>query len=188
MKPHWTDSWPSRCLGGLGPTLYFIPEDYGQIVTYSAGQLKNNLLMLAPLEWYEERFPRGKNVDWVQRGQRAREGIEAGRHVPARPAARPRLLARRREAADPPRRPVAASGRQEVHRTGDLHRGWPDLSATAPPRGAGSQDPAGEILEVGSVAVRETAVGECRLGRTVRRMDRPGAAVRAFVVAPAHLG
>ena len=65
MKPHWTDSFPSRCLGGLGPTLHFIPEDYGQIVTYSSGQLlKNNLMMLAPLEWYGEHFSRGKNVDW----------------------------------------------------------------------------------------------------------------------------
>ena len=65
-EPHWTDSWPSRCLGGLGPTLYFIPEDYGQIVTFSAGQLqKNNLMLLAPIEWYAEHFPRGKNVDWA---------------------------------------------------------------------------------------------------------------------------
>ena len=65
MKPHWTDSWPSRCLGGLGPTLYFIPEDYGQIITYSAGQLqKNNLMMLALIEWYKVHFPYGKGVWW----------------------------------------------------------------------------------------------------------------------------
>ena len=64
---HWTDSFPSRLLGGLGPTLYFIPSDYGQIVTYSSvHSLKNNLLMLAPKEWYAEHFPRGQNVDWVR--------------------------------------------------------------------------------------------------------------------------
>ena len=64
---HWTKSFPSRCLGGRGQTLYFVPAGYGQIVTYSSvHSLKSNLLMLAPKEWYAEHFPRGQNVDWVR--------------------------------------------------------------------------------------------------------------------------
>ena len=82
---HWTESWPSRCLGGLGPTLHFIPEDYGQIVTYSSGQLlKNNLMMLAPLEWYAEQFPRGKNVDWDSAVNANRQRMAGSRRI--RPA------------------------------------------------------------------------------------------------------
>ena len=65
MNPTGPTRGQSRCLGGLGPTLYFIPEDYGQIVTYSAGQLqKNNLMMLAPIGWYKQHFPHGNGVWW----------------------------------------------------------------------------------------------------------------------------
>ena len=65
---HWTESFPSRFLGGLDSTMYFIPEAYGQVVTYSAGQLqqRGNLMMLAPTKWYAKHFPRGSkgSVDW----------------------------------------------------------------------------------------------------------------------------
>ncbi|MXW16927.1 MAG: toprim domain-containing protein [Gemmatimonadetes bacterium] len=86
----WTDSFPSRFLGGLDDVHYFIPEDYGQILAFSASRLGDkNLGMLAPDEWYEDHFGRrtrnGVSIEWSTAARAIiRESMATGTYQPGK--------------------------------------------------------------------------------------------------------
>ena len=62
---HWSDHFPSRCLGAIGKTHYFIPNNFGQLIELAQREMtSNNLYSLARKVWYEEHFPDKKGVDW----------------------------------------------------------------------------------------------------------------------------
>ncbi|MDE2876956.1 MAG: toprim domain-containing protein [Gemmatimonadota bacterium] len=88
-EEHWTESFPSRFLGGIGHKYYFVPEDYGQILALSAGQMRvdTNLSMLAPSEWYRDHFGRrtrnGTVVEWSKAAHAIiRESMRTGTYQP----------------------------------------------------------------------------------------------------------
>lgn len=90
-EEHWSDTFPSRFLGGLDDVHYFIPEDYGQILAWSAGRMSvsTNIGMLAPDEWYEEHFGKqtrnGVQVQWSQAARAIiRESMHTGTYDPGR--------------------------------------------------------------------------------------------------------
>jgi len=84
-EKHWTDSFPTRFLGGLDDVHYFVPKNYGQILPFNAGRMtvSTNLSMLAPDEWYEEHFGRrtrsGVIIQWSAAGRAIiRESMRVG--------------------------------------------------------------------------------------------------------------
>lgn len=68
---HWSEHAPFRCLGAIGKTHYFIPNDFGQLITLAQREMTTNgLLALARLSWFKERWPieSGRNKgkpDWT---------------------------------------------------------------------------------------------------------------------------
>ena len=70
VKKHKTkinyDDTHFRCLGFSGKTYYFYHKSTGQIWGFTAKEInKSQMIMLAPLHWWECEYPKGKNgVDW----------------------------------------------------------------------------------------------------------------------------
>lgn len=79
--------WPFRCLGYRLNRYYFIEHRGQQIVDYSARELSSsaNLLVLAPLEWWDANFRGRSAVDWTSANNALiQECLAAGFYGPHR--------------------------------------------------------------------------------------------------------
>ena len=64
-KVNYDDTY-FKCLGFHNRLFYFYHKPTGQLHAFSAKEIsKSQMIMLAPLEWWEDMFPKGKaGVDW----------------------------------------------------------------------------------------------------------------------------
>ena len=66
-KREWLETAPFQCLGYDHGVYYYLPHETGQITALTTSQHRaGRLLWLAPLEWWRDTFPKGRNgVDWL---------------------------------------------------------------------------------------------------------------------------
>lgn len=61
------DAWPFRSCGHNGGVYYYLPRAAGTVIQLSgAAHTSGGLLMLAPLQFWEERFGAGGKTGWLQ--------------------------------------------------------------------------------------------------------------------------
>ncbi|MYA41494.1 MAG: hypothetical protein F4Z31_07065 [Gemmatimonadetes bacterium] len=85
---HWTETFPSRCLGGTGDTFYLLTK-HSRLLRSSSHELGSprTLIKLAPREWYEKHFRTetrsGTKIDWQSAGMDiVQESMRAGTFDP----------------------------------------------------------------------------------------------------------
>lgn len=65
-KPQDLNDQPFRVLGHDREYYFYLPTAKGQIVALKmGGHTKNNLLSLAPITWWEDKYPTKKGVSWT---------------------------------------------------------------------------------------------------------------------------